>query len=98
MDRHKYIRVAFHGFKKLKSDQRKRIYLDGEKVRIVGARARERFFCTRKSCGQFKVRIVGARARELFFCTRKSCGQFYFTHLTCLPFARAHEPATTARV
>lgn len=48
MDRHKYIRVAFHGFKKLKSDQRKRIYLDGEKVRIVGARARERFLHTQK--------------------------------------------------
>ncbi len=31
MDRHKYIRVAFHGFTKLKSEERKRVYLDGEK-------------------------------------------------------------------
>lgn len=31
MDRHKYIRVAYHGFQQLKSDQRKRIYLDGDK-------------------------------------------------------------------
>ncbi|CAN0201842.1 unnamed protein product [Scytosiphon promiscuus] len=32
MDRHKYIRVAFHGFKKLKSEERKQIYLDGGKA------------------------------------------------------------------
>eukprot|EP00752_Nemacystus_decipiens_P006623 g5954.t1 len=38
MDRHKYIRVAFHGFNKLKSDQRKRIYLDGEKIHTFTGR------------------------------------------------------------
>ena len=32
MDRHRYIRVAFHGFTKLESDERKRVYLDGEQV------------------------------------------------------------------
>lgn len=32
MDRHRYIRVAFHGFKKLASEERKHIYLDQEKV------------------------------------------------------------------
>ncbi|CAM9794749.1 unnamed protein product, partial [Laminaria digitata] len=33
MDRHRYIRVAFHGFRKLESDERKRVYLDGAKMR-----------------------------------------------------------------
>lgn len=37
MDRHRYIRVAFHGFRQLESDERKRVYLDGAKVWPYGA-------------------------------------------------------------